>query len=158
MAFVYESDPSELGLEKIRLIREKLNQKMSRFASWVVDVERDLAMLCFEGGNSRDNEITPGRHVLAIGEDLVTYWCWDYGLFCDFEKKVMGIEYLVYLDPFPESLVSRAAEMKAYIREAMACYGYQMSSRWATVTEVEVKFTEDFNEFQRRYDQKHSAQ
>jgi hypothetical protein len=33
-----------------------------------------------------------------------------------------------------------------------------MSSRWATVTEVEVRFTEDFNEFQRRYDQKHSAQ
>lgn len=158
MAFVYERIPNESGREKIRLILEKLNQRISPAASWVVDVERDLTMLCFEGGNSRDREVTPHRHVLAIGEELVTYWYWEYGLFCDFEKKEEGIEYLVYLDPLQENLDSRAAEKKAYIREAMVCYGYRSSSQWTTITEVEVRFAEDFSEFQRRYDQKNSAQ
>lgn len=44
------------------------------------------------------------------------------------------------------------------IREAMACYGYRLSTRLMTVTEVEVRFVEDFNEFQRRYDQNRLAQ
>lgn len=152
MAFVFEKVSSESGLKKIKSVMESLNKIMSPVQSWVVDSERNIAMYPMGGGNCRDNVVTPDEYVLTIGDQLVFFLGYQYGLFFSFEKKIRGIEYLVFLGSLPEKLIFTENDIKSFIRESMECYGHQLSSKMATVTEVNVRFIEDFYEFQNRYE------
>lgn len=153
MAFVFERAPSEFGLNKIRSVMEKFNKKISPVQSWIVDVERNIAMFVLEGGSSRDKNITPSYWAILINEQVITYYAHEYSLFCDLKNKVEGVEYLVLLGAQPENKITPNDEVMSIIREAMEIYGYRSSSQWTTITEVRIRFIDDFREFQRRYDQ-----
>jgi len=140
----YWALPEKILLQHNFLYREHEGEK-SDFLDLYEDDEQSFALLSLHPVISNPDEHGPGADVLFIEDEMILVnIAKEGGLFCDYERKEKGVCYSLMSFNIPDSFIGRELELKAKIIDVFEFIGKLKSSKFATVTKVDVLFDQSF--------------
>ncbi len=140
----YWALPEKILLEHNFLYKEHEGWK-SHTLYLCEDEEQSLALLLLHPVISNPDEYGTGAAVLFIEDEMILLnIAKEGGLFCDYERKEKGVYYSLMSFNIPDSFIGRELELKEKITDIFEFIGKLKSSKFATVTKVDVLFDQPF--------------
>jgi hypothetical protein len=155
MSFVRKRGVDEKSISYVeRYLQEipKETQKKHRYAvertvgyNFIyADEDKELALLLINGVIASPGEDHPAAYVFFVGQDMILLQGDERGLFCNFETKQGGLQYLILPYDVPAHLRGKEIELREWITEAFICLGQSNSDQFIRYDHIEVLFDQQY--------------
>ena len=155
MSFVRKKGANEKSVRYVERYEQEIPkeiQKKHRYACerkigynfLFIDEDRDMALLLINGVIASPGEDHPAAYVFFVGQDIILLQGDERGLFCNFETKQGGLQYLILPYDVPFHLNGREIELRQWITEAFICRGQSNSDQFIRYDHIEVLFDQQY--------------
>ncbi|MBC7751393.1 MAG: hypothetical protein H7Z73_06695 [Candidatus Saccharibacteria bacterium] len=136
-------------------IKQKLQKKFKKkhryaverqilYGSYYIDEDRDMGLIIINAVIASPGEDHPAAYVFFVGQDMILLQGDERGLFCNFETKQGGFQYLILPYDVPVHLKGGEFELRQWITEAFICLGQSNSDQFIRYDHIEVLFDQQY--------------